>query len=114
MKLRIKQQLIRFRLTRTDVVRLAEDGVLEEHSRFTTCTLVYSIVRTDEERLSINFDGQKITLAIPGPMIYELLTSETVGFSENSGLMQLLVEKDFMCLENSSEDQSDNYAHPIS
>ncbi|GGN13765.1 hypothetical protein GCM10010967_57440 [Dyadobacter beijingensis] len=114
MKIRIKEQFIRFRLTKTDVRKLAEDGMVIEHSQFLTRMLIYSIVRTTGHQLSIDFDGKAIIVGMPGQMIDELSTTEIVGFSENSSLMKILVEKDFICLEAPLEDQSDNYDHPNS
>jgi hypothetical protein len=36
-----------------------------------------------------------------------------VGFDDKNGPVQLLVEKDFTCLDNVEEDQSDNYPNPL-
>ncbi|WP_143061688.1 DUF7009 family protein [Dyadobacter sp. SG02] len=114
MKIRIKEQFIRFRLTKTDVTKLAEDGMVTEHAQFVTRMLIYSIVRTNGHRLSIDFDGKAIILGMPGEMIDELSTTEIVGFSENNTQVKILVEKDFICMENPLEGQSDNYDYPNS
>jgi len=46
-------------------------------------------------------------------MIDELATTDRTGFENNAGGLQLLVEKDFTCLDNVAEDQSDNYSNPL-
>ena len=45
-------------------------------------------------------------------MIAELVETERVGFEEKGDPLYLLVEKDFTCLDQVEEDQSDNYPNP--
>ena len=45
-------------------------------------------------------------------MIDEWLTTERVTFADESGTVSILLEKDFACLDNTDEDQSDNYPNP--
>ena len=52
-------------------------------------------------------------LFMPESMMAELTNSDKVGFENYNGDLHLLVEKDFTCLENVSEDQSDNYPNPL-
>ena len=40
-------------------------------------------------------------------------TTDKVGFEGKQGDLVLLVEKDFTCLDNAEEDQSDNYPNPL-
>ena len=46
-------------------------------------------------------------------MIEELNNSDKTGFESNQGDLHLLIEKDFTCLDNIEEDQSDNYPNPL-
>ncbi len=43
----------------------------------------------------------------------QLDNTDEVGFENEQGKLFLLVEKDFTCLDNVSEDQSDNYPNPL-
>ena len=63
--------------------------------------------------LTASFIGNKITLSIPQSMIDELINTDKVGFADTDGPLHLLVEKDFTCLDNVDEDQSDNYPNPL-
>jgi hypothetical protein len=47
-------------------------------------------------------------------MVKEWEDTDKVGFEETAGTIYLLVEKDFKCLDNVAEDQSDNYPNPLS
>ncbi len=50
---------------------------------------------------------------MPELMANEWSNSEQVGFEYNKNGLYLLVEKDFKCLDNVAEDQSDNYPNPL-
>jgi hypothetical protein len=46
-------------------------------------------------------------------MINALADTDKVGFENTDGELHLLVEKDFTCLDNVAEDQSDNFPNPL-
>lgn len=112
MKIRIKGNSLRYRLTKSEVTRLNSDGVLSEHTSFAGKTLIYSIETTSDNMLSADFVNNSIILKMPQAMIAALANSDKVGFEERSGPVLLLVEKDFVCIDNTMEDQSDNYPNP--
>ena len=76
-------------------------------------SLFYSIKILTGGDLSSSFENNIITLYMPGKMIGELTDTDKVGFENVVGGLHLLVEKDFTCLENVAEDQSDNYPNPL-
>lgn len=118
MKLRIKGNSLRFRLSRTEVSTLAEIGYLEEQTSFGNNKLTYVLQKTDEgNRLSASFDGNIITMFVPSSFVNGWPGNEVVGFNTNMPLtdnnsLYLLLEKDFICLDETTEDQSDNYQNP--
>lgn len=113
MKIRIKSNGLRYRLTRSDVSALAETGSLKDSVNLGAQTLVYAISATDDDELSASFTNNTITLLMPRDMISELAGTDRVGFESDKGSLNLLVEKDFTCLDNVAEDQSDNYPNPL-
>lgn len=112
MKIRIKGNSLRYRLTRSEVTTLWKKGCLEERTEFADNTLVYAIETANDDKLTANFNSNKITLYMPKAMINELYHTDKVGFEDKSGTLSLLVEKDFVCIDNTEEDQSDNYPNP--
>lgn len=112
MKIRIKDNSLRYRLTQSEVTELYEKGSLEEHTEFASSTLVYAIESINDNKLSSDFRNNKIILFMPKAMIDELYNTDKVGFEDKSGTVSLLVEKDFACIDNIEEDQSDNYPNP--
>ena len=113
MKIRCKGNSLRYRLTRSDLSQLAATGNINDKIDFGEYSLTYSIKRTDGERLSAIFKNNIITLFMPASMIIEWLSTDRVGFENYDGPLHLLVEKDFTCLDNVSEDQSDNFPNPL-
>ncbi|HWV71436.1 MAG TPA: hypothetical protein VN040_06975 [Pseudosphingobacterium sp.] len=113
MKLRIKGNSLRYRLTKSEVATLGSTGVLEESSEFAGKTLVYAIVKTKGDKLSADYIADRIELRMPEIMIDELNNTDRVGFEDRTGPVSLLVEKDFTCLDNVEEDQSDNFPNPL-
>jgi hypothetical protein len=113
MKLRIKSNALRYRLTRTDVDTLAQEGYMQEQVNFAGNPLIYAIQLTDGQELTASHIDNAITLSMPRKMLEELIETDKVGFENNYGGLDLLVEKDFVCLDEVAEDQSDNYPNPL-
>jgi hypothetical protein len=113
MKIRIKGNSLRYRLTRPEVERFARDGYLEDTTNFGGARLTYSLQKITDGNLSAGFENNNITLYMPGRMLDEWATTERVGFDKTENGLYLLIEKDFMCLDVVAEDQSDNYPNPL-
>ncbi len=113
MKIRIKGNSLRYRLTRTDTSRLAEKGYLQEAVDFGSKQLLYALQVVDDEQLSATFRDDAITIYVPKALIQEFADTDKVGFEGTHGNLYLLVEKDFTCLDEVAEDQSDNYPNPL-
>lgn len=112
MKIRIKDNSIRFRLTQSEVAELGQNGVISSFTEFVDRPFIYSIETTDNEELSAVFIENKIVLKMPKAMINEWISTDRVGFDGQAGLVKILIEKDFVCIDNTLEDQSDNYPNP--
>lgn len=112
MKIRIKDNSVRFRLTQSEVALLGKAGLVSCTTEFTGRPLVYTIESSAVTELSVSFTDNKIVLKMPEDMVRELVFTERVGFDGQSDLVKVLVEKDFVCIDNSLEDQSDNYPNP--
>lgn len=113
MKIRIKGNSLRYRLTKSDMYRLTQDGYLEDKTDFGKREFIYAIQKTTEDNLSAFFNDNVICLQVPTKMINELANTDRAGFEDKTGSLHLMVEKDFTCLDNVSEDQSDNYPNPL-
>lgn len=112
MKIRIKDNSIRFRLTQSEVAELGKNGIISGYTEFPGQTFTYAIERTEEDALSAAFSENQMVLKMPAPMVEEWTSTDRIGFDAQAGKLKILVEKDFVCLDNTLEDQSDNYPNP--
>jgi len=118
MKIRIKGNSIRMRLSKSEVNRLGSEGYLEEQTQFVGRALVYALrSMTDTEQLSADFSDNKITVFAPEAFLKSWPKNEVVGIDAHMPVtdtdsLYILIEKDFVCLDATSEDQSDNFENP--
>ena len=118
MKLRIKGNSLRLRLSKTDVEKLVVTKYLEERTSFGSKTFGYALqIKDAGDEVSADFDGGKITVFIPETFIKGWAVNDVVGFNATRQVSEaeslyILVEKDFKCLDEVTEDQQDNYENP--
>jgi hypothetical protein len=120
MKLRIKGNSVRLRLTQGEVARFAEVGLVEEVTEFGAGQkLIYALVRSDsEENICAEFAVGKLRVIVPAPQADQWANSSQVGVeveqeTDNGNKLKILIEKDFTCLApRSGEDDADAYPHP--
>ena len=112
MKIRIKDNSVRFRLNQSEVALLGQTGLVSCTTEFTGHPLVYTIQTSSDSELTVLFIENTIVLKMPQEMVNEWVSTDRVGFDGQSGLVKILIEKDFVCIDNSVEDQSDNYPNP--
>ena len=118
MKIRIKGNSVRYRLTKTEVDSFCNIGRVAEYTHFPMGKFTY-VLQAEEglEKLEATFGAGTITLFLPESKSRDWAVTDKVGFSntlslENGQELYLLVEKDFVCLDETVEDQSDNYPNP--
>lgn len=118
MKIRIKGNSIRYRLTKSEVETLAETGYYREETEFPHQTFAYAIkADADTPELYADFSADTITMYFNRDKSVAWAKNDVVGFSSeiktsNGSTLSLLLEKDFVCMDNTAEDQSDNYPNP--
>ena len=120
MKLRIKGNTLRIRLSQSEVEHFDKEGFVSDSAHFPGAkTLVYEIKSTAAEVLNCSFVNNKISIEVPQPLVNEWINTELVGFDkdidlENNSKLSILVEKDFNCLtKRQGEDESDLYPNPL-
>jgi len=119
-KLRIRDNSIRLRLTRGEVDQLRDEGVVKAVTSFPGGReFRYEV---ESSPASVNpgafLSDNKITVRLPESAVGAWAASEQVSVTgeqqhENGELLSILVEKDFACLApREGEDESDMYPHP--
>ena len=122
MKLRIKGNSLRWRLTRTEVERFVAQGMVEEALEFGTGpgeSFVYRIRHdVSAESLNAEFANNELTLRVHPDAAGLWTGTEQVGIEAhhdigNGRFLHILIEKDFACLTpRAGNDDLDTFAHP--
>jgi len=120
MKLRIRDNSIRLRLTRGEVDALRADGLVKGRTEFPAgpefgYALESSPASVQPEAF---FSDRSMTIRVPEAMALAWASSEQVSIQgeqtlDDGGLLSILVEKDFTCLApREGEDESDMFPNP--
>ena len=120
MKLRIRGDSLRFRLTKTEVTSLHEQGWWQEAATLGnggSPALIYRVEAVDGGSPTVSFTPGPATLVtalLPAADIAAWAGSNEVGlYFETAWGTKVAVEKDFRCLdEERDEDESDNFDNP--
>jgi hypothetical protein len=93
-------------------------GYLDEKTEFGNSELVYALQsKANCEEITANFEGNTVTVTIPENLKKQWVETDRIGLENKIDIgmgkqLFLLIEKDFVCLDNTLEDQSDNYPNP--
>ena len=119
MKLRVRGNSLRLRLTRAEVDRLRSGGRVEERVCFgPTSSLTYSIERQDVRDTRAELEGLAVRVVAPNAVVDAWATSEAVGFDADQRIgdgdvLRILVEKDWNCLTSRpGEEDVDTFPNP--
>lgn len=119
MKLRIRGNTLRLRLTRSELDEFASTGKFADEISFGNGqSLVYAIEKTHAEAVSAAFRGGEIKVLVPAQIADAWTKTDQVGFDAihstgTAAELKILVEKDFACLTpRNDEDTTDNFPHP--
>jgi hypothetical protein len=119
MKLRIRGNSVRLRVSQSEVTALAEHGHTEDRTRFAPgAELTYRLAVAAAGRVSAALSDSTVEVRIPraelerwlAPSEVTIRAEQAIGGGE---MLAILVEKDFECLEpREGEDASDLFPHP--
>jgi hypothetical protein len=121
MKLRIKGNTVRIRLTRTEVERFGREGYIEASTAFVSNVFTYALQAMPDEygkELSADFKDCMLTVYMPQKLAEHWTGSDILGVDtwmdvDNGEKLYLLLEKDFKAVDEPVEEQSDNYENPL-
>jgi hypothetical protein len=121
MKLRIKGDSLRLRVSRSEVARLLVGDCLEETIHFSpeaSAKFTYALRQAASvSRLTVHYTENRVAILIPADQAHAWGEIDQVGIAEdislgNLGSLALLIEKDFACLDRSEEDNEDAFPNP--
>jgi hypothetical protein len=120
MKLRIRENTLRFRLGRSEVETFGRTGTIGDKVQFgpKMDEFGYSLEKTPHSEFSASFIKGTIVVKVPASDADRWANSDVVSLAgtflmDDHTELKILIEKDFVCLNaHNDEDQSDRYPHP--
>ncbi|MTI22341.1 hypothetical protein E1176_15015 [Fulvivirga sp. RKSG066] len=119
MKIRIKGNSLRLRLSQSEVEEFVSDQIVSDSISFGNNQLIYALQAEERENIAAKYDNHFITVCVPQSLASTWATTDQVSLREefllnDSEKLSILIEKDFQCLKpRSGEDESDLYANPL-
>ena len=115
MKLRLHGNSVRLRLSRSEVERLRDTGLVEESLDFGGGeALAYRLQsRPEPGPARAEFRQGTMTISVSAEAAQAWAASDDVGVYAQSGALAISIEKDFRCLTRPLDEQEpDVYPHP--
>lgn len=120
MKLRIRDNSIRLRLTQVEVSALRDDGIVSARTAFPGGREFQYVLESSPASVNPGafLSDAVITVRLPETAVLAWATTDQVSIQGEQLLtdgekINILVEKDFVCLApRDGEDESDMYPHP--
>jgi hypothetical protein len=123
MKVRIKGDSLRLRVSRSEVARLLEGDCLEETIHFAPDARARFTYALQQDHLigkpAVEYTENRAAVVIPADQANAWGITDQVGIAAEIdlgeiGSLALLIEKDFACLDRSDEDNEDTFSNPNS
>ena len=121
MKLRIKGNSLRLRVTPSEVKQLLRNGVIREHVQLTANPgdrLTYAVISClSGAATTVAYQSGNITVIVPEVQLKNWAGCEEVGVYADVALgddrvLSVTIEKDFACLDRSDAENEDTFANP--
>jgi hypothetical protein len=121
MKLRIRSNSIRLRLSQSEVAQFQTTGAVEESIEFGLSEdnkLIYRLISAVNKTIEAEFVHGQITVFVPQALALEWTTTNRIGLGNKQEIgeertLKILIEKDFSCVERrDGEDDSDAFPYP--
>lgn len=105
------------RLSKTEVDQLAAEGIVKEQTAIGSIAFVYQLQKENTGELKANLQNHELTISIPHDFANDWPLNANVGIDNrlvdgSYPPLYIIIEKDFKCIDNTEEDQADNYENP--
>jgi hypothetical protein len=121
-KLRLQFNSVRFRLKRGEVEQLARTGRVEEKILVgsgddeTFDYVLESTAAVSSPRATVTARG--IIVQVPSGEVMKWASTDQVGIegrqpTDNETSLQILIEKDFACIDGNDEENADTFPNPL-
>ena len=124
MKLRMKGDSLRLRVSPSELSRLLQSGRIEETVHFgpqADAKLTYALLASSENpvqatQLTVRYQSQEIAVVVSIDHARSWAENSDVGLYANisfgAGQLELAIEKDFACLDKDEAENQDTFPNP--
>lgn len=122
MKLRIRGNSLRLRLTKSEAAEIGAGRIVEETVEFGVIPgqqFGYALVPSDCKQVTASFEEARIAIFVPYTEAASWAQSSRIGIEaekllDNNRALRILIEKDFACLEpRPGEEDADTFVNPL-
>ncbi len=113
MKLRIKGNSVRLRLSQSEVELVALGAEVKEYVHFAENQFGYALRQEAIDSIEARYENNSMLIVLPYVQGKKWAKSDEVGISARVGELQILIEKDFQCLVSRGEEDKDAFPNPL-
>jgi hypothetical protein len=121
MKLRIRDNSIRLRLTQTEVDTMANHGLVKARVAVPGGSGLDYVLESSPrtEKVTATYSDGALTVLVPEHEVQQWVSTDQVSIAadeqlDDGDVLKILVEKDYACLApREGEDESDMFPHPL-
>jgi hypothetical protein len=113
MKLRLRGNSLRLRLSQGEVESLVKAGLLEETLDLVPNPLIYMVHSSREcKDIQVSFMNGWLTIAVPESALKNWAGSAAIGMEATHRGVAVLIEKDFACEHRNPPENEDTFERP--
>jgi hypothetical protein len=114
MKLRVRHNFLRLRLTQGEVAQLRDTGQVQEAIEFSTDQhLTYRIKAGSDGEMRAQFQEGVVSVTIPTGLVNTWANSQQIGIEAQQDTLRIAVEKDFACIDPADATENlDTFPNP--
>lgn len=118
MKIRIRGNNIRYRLDKQDIAALQQTGKIDADTIIGAQKLHFCVKAKDIANASVKLEAFGLHLSLPLQQVRQWAETDQVGIeqelpNQDGSVLKILVEKDFKCLTERNEDESQAFDNPL-
>jgi hypothetical protein len=123
MKLRIQGNSLRVRVGRAELAHFLSEGRITDTIRFTPApearlTYALEVSQADTSQTQLRYTTQEIAVILGSRQVAQWRLETEVGIYTRVPIgagdsLDVIVEKDFACLDRSDKDNKDTFANPL-
>lgn len=123
MKLRIQGNSLRIRVGRSELAHFLSEGRITDTVRFTpapeaSLTYALEVSHSETSQTQVRYSPQEVAVILGSRQVAEWRLETEVGIYTRVPIgagdsLEVIIEKDFACLDRSDEDNKDTFANPL-